>query len=147
MGVIALLIKYFFGYNPDDDDKMAELNKMSDTEGFFLLALIKTLGELEGSALVAFSGDGLLPVVGKNVGIIQKPMIVGKMKAIADLVGNMYTGDVYEKNDKKREITAGERKWVRQLQAYLPYNPFHPYNPDLDPIQAIRNLEGAKNMR
>lgn len=153
MFIIAFIIKHLFGYDPDDDDKMAELDAMEHTwEGFFLTTAVKTLSELEGQALIGTTGNSLLPftpfpIVGKNVGIIQKPFIITRMKNMADLAYNMLSGDEYTQNNRKLQIKAGDKKWRRQIQAFLPYNIFHEYNPDTNPIQALRNLEGAKNMQ
>lgn len=145
MIVLLFIIRNLFGYDPDDDDKMEELKHMSQAEGWVVLTASKVLSELESQSFWSFSSAHYIPIITQNETILSQPLLMGRIKKMWNLTENLLSLDTYERDNKNLEIKKGDYKFIREVQSFVPFNPFHSYNPDLDPIQALRNLEGGKN--
>lgn len=145
MIVMWFIIRQLFGYDPDDEDKLAELNTMSETEAWMVLTASKVLGELESQSFWSFSSAHYLPIVTQNKNILSQPMLIARATKLWELTEHMLSLETYKQDNKALEIEEGDYKFVRELQSFVPINLFHKYNPDLDPIQSLRNMEGGKN--
>jgi len=147
MAVIYFVIRGLFGYNPEDEDKMAELDEMNDMEGFLLLTAVKVMTELESQSFVSFTSNYPMPIITQNKSLISKPMVIDRLSKILETAFDGITLQRYKSNNKAQNIHKGDLKFLRELHSFVPYNITSDYNPDLDFIQALKNLEGAKNMR
>jgi len=147
MTVLYFIIRGLFGYDPDDDDKMEELKHMNYVEGLLLLSATKVMLELESQSFVSFTSKYPFPIITQNQTLISKPMVIDRLNSIFSVALDAVTLEEYKTSNKKLEIKKGDLKFLRELQSFVPYNIFSDYNPDLDPIQALYNLEGAKNRK
>lgn len=145
MIILWVIIRGLFSYDPDDEDKMAELDTMSQTEAWMVLVASRVMSELESQSFISFTSAHHLPIITQNQNILSQPMLIGRVKKLWDLTENMLSGETYKQNNKALEIEEGDYKFIRELQSFVPFNPFHKYNPDLDPVQTLRNMEGGKN--
>ncbi len=130
---LVMLMKYLFGFDPDEKDAYKKLKKNNELTNFLLTTTLKTASEIEQLSLANPLSKTYLPVITANYNALKNPTLLrlitdlGKTSQLTLETGlyGVGIGDkdrvIYNKGNKNFDIEKGDWKLLHALNKFYPF--------------------------